>query len=194
MKNKEVFINILIIIFELLGFLQGLSLDMFLYYTNLSNFVALIACILLVISNFTKNMIFRKCAENFKYMATCMTTLTIIVVACILVPMQGIKMLYTGNFIYFHMICPILMFLSFLWFDDRKEDELTIKIGLFPTFLYATIVIFLNIIDVIEGPYPFLMVKKQPIFMSIVWFVVVIGIACVIAYGIIKIRRKLEKK
>lgn len=187
--NKSILLNIIIIICEVLGLCMGLNSDWYLYYTNLSNIIALITTCLYVLSR-----LFHKQEEltlSFKYMGTCMTTLTFLVVACILVPMQGLQMFYMGNFIFFHVICPILLFISFVFIDDIPlENKNTWIIGILPTVIYALIVIGLNIFKVIEGPYPFLMVYKQPIYMSIIWVIIIISIAIIISKLLLKIRKQ----
>ena len=42
-------------------------------------------------------------------------------------------------------------------------------IGLAFTIIYAIVLITLNILDIISGPYPFLKVKEQSIPMTIMW-------------------------
>lgn len=188
-NNKgSVIANIIIIAFELMGFAKGIYAEMFLYYTNLSNLIALVACVIVLAGQLTAarddGRLLRK-AHRIKYMATCMTTVTMIVVLCILVPMQGVKMLYAGNFLYFHVICPIMMLVSFACFDGgERVDAKKAVIGLLPTLIYGVIAVILNCADVIQGPYPFLMVRQQPVWASLLWFTVIIGIAYAVALAV----------
>ena len=62
------------------------------------------------------------------------------------------------------------------------------------TIAYAIVFITLNILKVYEGPYPFLMVYKQPVYMSIVWFILIVGGAFGIGKGIMWIKNRQEKK
>lgn len=183
---KKSWINIAIIIFEIIGFAQGIHASMFIYFTNLSNLVALAVCV-------TELFISNRHVRSARYMATCMTTLTMLVVIFILVPMQGVQMLYRGNFLCFHLICPLLMLVSFIMSDDRYEkiSVKTIGLGMAPALVYAAVTIVLNCVGVLVGPYPFLVVKNQPVFVSVIWGVVVLGIAGAIAAGLIKLHQRL---
>lgn len=185
-------LNLIIVVLEILGFIQGVSLNMFIYYTNLSNLIALMACLFFLYVSISKKESLRNIAGIFKYIATCMTSLTFVVVLCILVPMQGIQMIYQGNFVYFHLLCPILMGISFVFFDDIQLDTNKSLFGLIPTLIYAIIAIVCNLIGVLVGPYPFLMVTKQPVYMSILWCVVVIGLAYGMAYFLLRKKKRMN--
>lgn len=191
-KRASIILNLLILICEIAGFAMGISAEMFVYYTNLSNFIAVVACLLVLLELFCGfGGRFGKAVWGLKYMATCMTTVTLSVVACILVPMQGIQMLYSGNFLAFHLICPILMLISFLLFDPTaKSGRKNIWLGVAPTLIYAATAVICNCIGVLDGPYPFLKVREQSVYMSFFWGVVVLGIAWLIAYMLLRLRRK----
>lgn len=165
---------------------MGLNGEWYLYFTNLSNIFALIGTCLYLYSLITHQ--YKRLASLLKYMGVCVTTLTFLVVVCILVPMQGIQMLYMGNFIFFHLICPILLFISFVFIDAYQLDDNDYKLGILPTVIYSTIVIILNILKIIEGPYPFLMVYQQPIYMSIIWVCVIIGICIIVSKLLLKMK------
>ena len=62
------------------------------------------------------------------------------------------------------------------------------------TLIYAAIFITLNILKVYEGPYPFLMVYKQPVYMSIIWFILIVGGAFGIGKGIMWVKNKQENR
>lgn len=120
-----------------------------------------------------------------------MTTITLSVVVCILAPMQGVQMLYSGNFLAFHLICPILMLVSFLFFDPTiMSGRKNIWLGIVPTLIYAVAAVICNCIGVLDGPYPFLKVREQPIYMSLLWGVVVLGAAWLIAYMLLRLKRQ----
>lgn len=175
--------NVLILIFEILGFSMGVSPEMFIYYTNLSNLAAAIACLAVLLAmsgRFGEKM--EKAAYRLKYTAVCMTTVTFAVVVCILVPMQGVQMLYRGNFLSFHLLCPVMMLLSFLFFDPIGPEREKGFTGMLPTLLYAAAAIVCNCLGVLDGPYPFLKVREQPVYMSVLWCAVILGIAWLIAY------------
>ena len=103
-------------------------------------------------------------------------------------------MLFEGSMLYHHLLCPVLTIITFIFFDHLKDisKKDTIR-GLYLTFIYAIILIILNLIDIIVGPYPFLMIKKQSIMMSVIWFIVIIGFAYLISISLRKLYLKYNK-
>lgn len=181
MKKKYVFLShILIVVLELLGFylgFQSLGFGMFEYYTQDSNLLVLFSSILTLIFLFQKKE-FPSWLQWFKFTATVSITLTLLVVLTILSwTMGGLShMMFDGVFLFHHTLCPILSIITYLFLEpyDIREEKFFRKSVSF-TILYAEILIFLNIFKVVEGPYPFLMVYKQPIYMSILWAILILG-------------------
>ena len=97
-------------------------------------------------------------------------------------------MLFYQELILHHLICPILSIITFIFFDNIKIEKNNIKYGISFTLIYAFIIIILNILKIVIGPYPFLMVYNQPIYMSIIWFILIVGLSYLIS--IILIRKK----
>ena len=98
-------------------------------------------------------------------------------------------MLTYGSMLYMHLLCPIIGIITFIYFDDMSSiDKKDIKKGTLLTLVYAVIIISLNILRLIEGPYPFLFVYKQPIYMSIIWFVIIIGFSYLIGWILHKLK------
>lgn len=91
--------------------------------------------------------------------------------------------------LYHHTLCPILAILSFV-FVEKYENLNTIH-GLYFTIIYAIIMISLNVLKVVEGPYPFLLVYKQPIIHSIIWTVIIFAITYAIALILKKVNGKV---
>lgn len=189
-KRAALLSNACILFCEIIGFAKGISAGMFVYYTNLSNLIAAAACFLALwelLVGFGGS--FARVVWGLKYIAVCMTTVTLSVVVCILVPMQGFQMLYSGNFLAFHLVCPILMLVSFLFLEPTAApSRKKIFLGIAPTLLYAFITVLCNCLGVLDGPYPFLRVREQPIYMSFVWGMIVLGIAWLIAYMLLRLQ------
>lgn len=101
--------------------------------------------------------------------------------------------MFYNELTYFHTLCPILAFLSFTNFESHEIEEKKDCIrATYFTIIYAIILIILNIINVVEGPYPFLRVQENPIWMSIIWFIVTVGGSYLLSKAISKI--KIKKK
>ncbi len=199
-KRISLFINILIIILEIIGFIISYKTNNYIaiqFYTEDSNILALVICTI-----FSIYLIFNKQIPKWlsilKYASTICLTLTFLVIILILAPMFNfnyVGMLFKGTMLYHHFLCPILAIITFIFFDNlgNIEKDYTIK-GLYLTFIYAIVLIILNIIDIVEGPYPFLMVKKQSILASIIWFIIIIGLAYFISYMLRELYNKFNRR
>lgn len=169
-------LNIAILVMEIYAFIKEFyynKLEAFKYYTNLSNLFALIASAMFII--FFRNNY--EWVKGLRLIATVMLAVTLIVVITILIPSNGfVKMVLRGQLMFFHVLCPIISIISFVFFESiPKLPTYWNYIAVIPTILYGAIAIILNIKKVWDGPYPFLKVYKQPIYMSIIWAVVIMG-------------------
>ena len=89
-----------------------------------------------------------------------------------------IRLLFSPKLLFHHTLCPILCIISFVLFENEyKIKKKYILYSLIPTFLYAIIFIFLNAFNIVNGPYFFLKVNNQPIYMSIIWFFAIMSLA-----------------
>ena len=73
----------------------------------------------------------------------------------------------------------------------EKYDELNVIHGLYFTMIYAIIIIALNIIKIVEGPYPFLLIYNQPVVHSVIWTIVILAITYAIALILKKVNGKV---
>ena len=157
---------------------------MFMFYTEDSNYFAGIVCLILAIfqiNELINGKEIPKIIRLLKYVAVCLLMVTFTVVIFVLAPMvggvDGYKMLLlNGSMLYQHLLCPIFALSSFVHLERKNKIPKNYTfISLIPTIIYAVIMIILNILKIIEGPYPFLMVYRQSILMSIVWFILILG-------------------
>ena len=189
MKKKAFICNGLIILLELIGFIlygvrmHTLSLE---YYTMDSNLFALITSIMFVV--FFKSR--KELVRDLRFIATCCLTVTFLVVIFILLPMTNfnIQLLFLQNeTMIFHVIAPIISIISYICFEEKSDKE---YLGFLFTAFYAFVLIILNLKDIVVGPYPFLMVKKQSIIATLLWGVIILGGS----YGIGQILNTLNQK
>lgn len=180
-------LNAAIVIFEILG--TRLSIlthgkSMFEYYTIDSNIFALLASAMCVVytvrSLIHGDKVMPVWVKTLKYMATCCLTVTFVVVLFVLAPMEGEDgykiMLLWGSMLYHHLICPILALVSLVLLETEPPlPRKAAGIALIPTLVYAAVILTLNITKSIVGPYPFLHVYEQPVYMSCIWFVLILG-------------------
>jgi hypothetical protein len=198
MKNPAVIANTAIVILEIIGtaisFKNGINV--LIWYTVQSNILAFTASLCWLIAHFSGDGKIPQWVKLIRYCAAVCLSVTFLVVVTILVPMAvpyGMvgDVLYKGPQIYHHILCPIISFISLVFLEQNSGiKKLHACIAAAPTFLYGTVMMLLNVLRVVEGPYPFLMVYEQPWFMSVIWYVLIIGIAYTIALVTGKIVRK----
>lgn len=127
-------------------------------------------------------------------------TITFMVVFFVLAPAGGIEeyiqIFFEGPLKYQHTLCPILAVLSFLVIDTYQNGlkKNMVVASLTPTILYAVISTSLNIAKVMHGPYPFLYVYEQPVWMSVIYVFLIIGMAYLIGVGLWKISWLIKGK
>lgn len=201
MKKKDVslILNILIIIFELIGFIVTIKVNSrisYEFFTEDSNILMLFSSLLFVIYLLLNKKI-PSWLKQFKYLSTVCLTLTFFVVLLILAPMYNFNygyMLFHQSMLYQHLICPILSIVTFIFFDDLRDyNKRDNFIGISFTLVYAIVLIVLNLINVIEGPYPFLMVRNQSLLASLIWLITIPGLSYFFAYGLRRLNHKYNR-
>ena len=192
-KNINIIINLLIVILEIIGFVlvfKELGITSLEYYTEDSNLLLLLSSIIILIY-ISKNKELPLWFKSFRYIAIVSTTLTLIIVLTVLswtTDFGLYYLLFHESMLYHHTLCPVLAILSFV-FVERYDNLHTIH-GLYFTVVYGIIMIILNALKIVEGPYPFLLVHNQPIIHSIIWTALIFAIT----YAIALILKKLMGK
>ena len=191
MKKREklsLIFNILILLMEVIGATMPLEegIERLEFYTVLSNYFTIIPCLLMVIFIIVKKSLSEipYPVMIMKYMATVALALTFIVVLVVIIPsdygfsgyLEGLlKFEFEGEFLYWHLLCPLLTVISFIFFegDRRLNKKKTMYYPCLYTLVYAFVLVILNITGKVAGPYPFLMVLVNPWYISLIWFVVI---------------------
>ena len=192
-KNINIIINLLIVILEIIGFVlvfKELGITSLEYYTEDSNLLLLLSSIIILI-HISKNKELPLWFKSFRYIAIVSTTLTLIIVLTVLswtTDLGLYHLLFHESMLYHHTLCPVLAILSFV-FVERYDNLHTIH-GLYFTAVYGIIMIILNALKIVEGPYPFLLVHNQPIIHSIIWTALIFAIT----YAIASILKKVNGK
>lgn len=193
-KKISIGLNILIVFVEILGLVlcfNELGLNSFAYYTLLSNVYLLISCILFLFKNKIKSRI----VDIMKFGSTLSVLITFIVVIFILGPNKDLTyhfLLLEGANMYYHLICPVLGVITFLFFDDIKISGIKDVVGAFLfTIIYSIVILLLNIFKVIVGPYHFLRIYENPIYMSLFWIIIILGGAFLLGMCLEKVKNKI---
>lgn len=189
-------LNIVIIVLEIIGTSISYSNNGFsnlFYYTVDSNLIAFCAGVMFVITALMKKS--SKAVYAMRFIATVNLSLTFTVVMLVLAPMampagNAGKVIYKGAQLYHHLLCPIISFISFVFLEEGGKPEKKLKrLAIIPTILYAVVLVILNAVGAVVGPYPFLMVRNQPIWASILWFILIVGMGYAFVHLISKIKR-----
>ena len=194
-------VNLLIVILEILAFSRSLpvyGMRIFVYYTEDSNLLSLIASIVFAAS---AGLALRNGKDSvpvsvrtLRYVATCCLTVTFLTVTFVFAPMigkGGIRMmLLSGAMLFTHLLCPVVAVLSFLLLEHRPVlMKKTVWIALIPTVLYAAVAVLLNILRVWKGPYMFLLVYEQPVWASVLWGIMILSGAYFVGKGLLSANR-----
>lgn len=188
------FLNVLFMFLEVIALAWTMGqfmLESFIYYTILSNLFALIVSIIYFYYSYQKKI--PKVINILRLSSVLSLAVTFLVSLFILLPSFNFnfKLMYGGMNLFLHFVCPVLLFVIYLIYD--KKNKLTkkdIMLANMLTFVYGAVMVPLNILKVVEGPYPFLMVYKQSIFMIIIWLIVIVGGTTLLGFLLYKIKKK----
>ena len=195
--------NAMIVALELVGGMictLETGLSQFQYYTQDSNYFAMIVAILFLV--FALRGGHDKPLPDWlillRYMATCLLSVTFLVVIFILCPPYGLNGyrigLLSGAQTFEHLLCPVLSFLSLYLFEDAPKLKYATLFALIPTLLYAVVVIPLNLAKLLHGPYPFLYIYEQPWWQSVIFAIVIPAIAYMVAFFLLFALKKRKQE
>ena len=151
--------------------LRGLSLSLssrkwkvLVFYTQLSNLVTAVSAALLLLLGQPMWI------TVLRYLSSCMLVMTFLVTTCVLIPMGGNPktLLWSGNGLYHHVLCPVISTLSYILFENHPGRS-WILLPVCLTFLYGMIMLYLNGIRKVDGPYPFFRVHNQSAAATVLW-------------------------
>lgn len=197
-KSIGIILNMLLILFGLLGFIESVKLfgkfDLK-YYTQDSNLLAIFVEMLFLYFIIVEEKA-PKWLAILKYIATLSLTITFVVVLLILIPINGFDwkfMLFGGPTLYYHTLCPLIAIISFIFFENYSFNKKDITIAMSFTFCYAIVAIVLNLLGRLVGPYPFLEILNNPWYETIMWLFIIIGGAFGLSYLLFIIKNKYNK-
>ena len=163
-------IHIVIALFELRGLVLAFPegrWKIFVYYTQISNLLSLISSVMLAVFGDTA---FISCV---RYLACCMLVFTFFVCTCVLTPMGGDpKYLFLeGHCFYHHLVCPVLSTLVYI-FLERHAGFAMVPAAVGVTLFYGLLMVYLNAVNIVDGPYPFFRVHNQSKLATVLWMAV----------------------
>ena len=183
--------NLFIILLELVGLylvFESIGIVALIYYTQLSNIFLLAAAVINAYSAIKALNNRKKCEISpvvwrILHAATSVTTVTFLVVVFVLSWMYGSLwyVLTAGSMLYTHTLCPLIALGTFIAFTPKCFIYADALKATYFTLIYGLIAIVLNVMHVLEGPYPFLYVYRQPLWATIAWVIGIFGGAYAIA-------------
>lgn len=179
-KNNKLALgsNILLIVLAGLGlYFSIVDKNAFLYYSDNAGMFALSSSIIYVI------IVLAKKEPNFLCLA-----LRYVSTACLVLTLVGTFYVATttgenyldsfikGSHLFNNLLCPIVSFVSFTLFegDRRLNKKKTIWYALIPTVIYGIIMLVCNVSNTFTGPYSFMMINDNPVYVTVVVFIVTI--------------------
>lgn len=173
---------IVIILSEITGMATrsfGRLIKTFRFYTQLSNLTALISAALLLMFGSSPLI------AGLRFMAVCLLIMTMLVTIFVLVPTIKNTQLLLWSRVGFllHLFCPVLNLISYLFLENHADARM-IALPVAFTLVYGDIMLYLNYLRKIDGPYPFLRYHNQSRTATFLWFCALCVLLLSIAYGV----------
>ena len=179
-KNNKLALgsNILLVVLAGLGlYFSIVDKNAFLYYSDNVGMFALSSSIIYVIVVLTKK------EPNFlslalRYVSTTCLVLTLVGTFYVATTTgeNYLDSFIKGSHLFNNLLCPIVSFVSFTMFegDRRLNKKKTIWYALIPTVIYGIIMLVCNVSNTFTGPYSFMMINDNPVYVTVVVFIVTI--------------------
>ena len=197
MKKKiALILNILLILFEVVGFIiaytngEGLSPAL---YTEDSNLICLFASLMYVIY-YCRGKSTNKTVHFFRFMTTLNLVLTFLVTLFLLSSDYGLyEIMIQNEFKFFHTLCPTISLVSYLFFEKYRSHKanIMIKAPIF-TVLYGVVMYTLNITKLYNGPYEFMKVYEHSLPATLVTILGMSIGTIVITFSIFELKKKIK--
>ena len=179
-KNNKLALgsNILLIVLASLGlYFSIVDKNAFLYYSDNVGMFALSSSIIYVI------IVLAKKEPNFlclalRYVSTTCLVLTLVGTFYVATTTgeNYLDSFIKGSHLFNNLLCPIVSVISFTLFegDRRLNKKKTIWYALIPTVIYGIIMLVCNVTNTFTGPYSFMMINDNPVYVTVVVFIVTI--------------------
>lgn len=163
---------LLIIVCEIWG-ITGVDkkhlLKSMIYYTQLSNVAALISAVLLLCFGPAEWI------AVFRYLSVCLLIMTCLVTVFVLQPLlhDSYLLLWSRTGFFLHLVCPFLNTLSYVFLETHAKGSVFLPPA--ATLLYGVIMLYMNYIEKVDGPYPFLRIRHQTKTATVIWIIVLLA-------------------
>ncbi len=196
----SILLNSLIVMFGIVGAILSFRTygwRVFEFYTENSNYlglvVSLIYCVAAVVALYNNKKVARV-IYVLRFISTLCLTITLVVVVTLLAPLMPNKfneLMLRDVGLYYHLICPLLSLISFLFFErEVKLYKKDFYLALIPTIVYGVIVILLNLFKVITGPYPFLYLYEFKWYQTTLCLLAILLCAILLDFALFYLKNK----
>ena len=168
---------------------------LFQWYTVDSNILQLIVSIL-VLYYCLKDRELPEYVTLLHFISGVGLTITFLIAAFVLAPQGGIRYYFIENVAPInHLIGPGLSVFSLLFLEKAKKQPLSVIIWpCLVSLAYGLICLLLNIFHILDGPYFFLQVYKQPVNIIVMWFGIIAVLCLVLSFIYYRIKWKTGGK
>lgn len=151
------------------------------FYTQSSNVLAMFVCMICAACEIV--CLVRGCAlpgwtQLLRYVSTCCLMVTMIVAACILVPMDPASsfrsFMLEGALLYTHTLCPLVMLAGCMIHGGAHLTAAHAALAVVPTIVYGVITLIMNAKKIYTGPYFFFRIDRQPWHTTVMWMAVIV--------------------
>ena len=176
-------ICVLILVFEYMGLsttFRERGWGSLVFYTVLSNIVAALSALLVLVFGMNSVTVF------VRYFANCMLIMTFFVTALILVPYAGTpkKLMFSSHGLYLHTLVPVTSVCSYVFLEQHVKAAAAPFVSGFAIFSYGMLMLYLNYISKVDGPYPFFRVRERSAGATVLWMTVLVMVIGAISAGL----------
>ena len=208
MNKKSLILNVTLLVLEIIGFSLSIiskrSFISFKFYTNLSNFLALLSSIFVLISYKLDNKVISNITNYLKFISTIGLTITLIVVITVLGP-DGYKKdgidgylayIFPNGLLCLHVLCPIVSIINFVFIEDNNKyySYKWFLLSTLYTFLYGIIVITIVYYSNVKPPYFFLNSKSIGYWKTFGFGLIFVFASFLVSYLLIVINKVIKRK
>jgi len=129
------------------------------FYTIQSNLIGLLSSLMFLIGTLRKKEL--PFVRNMRFCACITLFVTFLIVIFVLVWFTDpLVLLFDRNNLFHHILIPIMTLVSYIYFEPHADDVNTIRFPVIYSILYSIVMVILNILGIVDGPYPFFMVRR----------------------------------
>jgi hypothetical protein len=174
----------------------------FKYFTELSNVFAGVTSLVYAyyLYKSTKKVEIPSLLKLLKLMSTGGVIVTFLTVVFYLIPVMGnewYKLLVGSQFL-FHLVIPVLSFITYLFFEDNVVKSKYILFNLIPIVLYGLFYLLVATSHVVDGKidieYDWYLFMKNGIVVGLLTYVFFIIFNIALVYGLNKLNKRINSK